>query len=176
MLVFYFFAALVILQAVISLRGGARYLAYISREMKLERREFTPRASVIAPCCGLDQGLKENLAALFAQDYPAYEIIFVTEDAGDPALAVIEEVRREQQASERVSSRVIFAGRATESGQKVHNLLAAVRHADSESEIFVFVDSDARPRPVWLRSLVGIIFIGIYPQPFIDLAQKLLPH
>jgi NADH-quinone oxidoreductase subunit N len=25
-------------------------------------------------------------------------------------------------------------------------------------------------------SLIGIIFIGIYPQPFIDLAQKLLPH
>lgn len=25
-------------------------------------------------------------------------------------------------------------------------------------------------------SLVGIIFIGIYPQPFIDLAQKLMPH
>ncbi|PYS50503.1 MAG: NADH-quinone oxidoreductase subunit N [Acidobacteria bacterium] len=25
-------------------------------------------------------------------------------------------------------------------------------------------------------SLVGIIFIGIYPQPFIDIAQKLLPH
>jgi len=25
-------------------------------------------------------------------------------------------------------------------------------------------------------SLVGIIFIGIYPQPFIDIAQKLMPH
>jgi NADH-quinone oxidoreductase subunit N len=25
-------------------------------------------------------------------------------------------------------------------------------------------------------SLVGIIFIGVYPQPFIDLAQKLMPH
>jgi NADH-quinone oxidoreductase subunit N len=25
-------------------------------------------------------------------------------------------------------------------------------------------------------SLIGIIFIGIYPQPFIDLAQKLMPH
>ena len=25
-------------------------------------------------------------------------------------------------------------------------------------------------------SLVGIIFIGVYPQPFIDIAQKLMPH
>lgn len=25
-------------------------------------------------------------------------------------------------------------------------------------------------------SLIGIIFIGIYPQPFVDLAQKLMPH
>src|SRR5918912_2729887 len=123
MYIFYFFAALLIVQAIISLRGGALYLSYIRRETARETQSFTPYASVIAPCRGLDQGLRENLAALFRQDYPAYEIIFVTDEANDPALAVIEEVRRE---NEKRPVRVVVAGGATRSGQKVHNLRAAI--------------------------------------------------
>ncbi len=153
MWVFYIFASLLVIQSVVSLRGGLRYLAYVRRELAKENAGFTPYASVIAPCRGLDQGLRENLAALFHQDYTAYEIIFVTDSAADPALAVVEEVRREFGA--RVRSRVLLAGEATRGGQKVHNLRAAVGQADAESEIFVFVDSDARPRENWLRQLVA---------------------
>lgn len=155
MWVFYFFAALLILQALISLRGGARYLSYIRREMLTEPPRFTPYASVIAPCRGLDQNLEENLRALFHQDYPAYEIIFVTGEGSDPALAVVEKVRREMREAGNKESRVIIAGRASACGQKVHNLRAAIREADSESEVFVFVDSDARASADWLRSLVA---------------------
>jgi ceramide glucosyltransferase len=155
MWVYYFFAALLLLQAVISLKGGARYLSYVRRETARDRPDFTPYLSVIAPCRGLDQGLHENLAALFRQDYPAYEIIFVTDRADDPALAVVEEVRREFGASPYVAARIVIAGEATESGQKVHNLCAAVDKTDPKSEVFVFVDSDARPRARWLRSLVA---------------------
>jgi cellulose synthase/poly-beta-1,6-N-acetylglucosamine synthase-like glycosyltransferase len=155
MWVFYFFAALLVLQSIISLRGGVHYLSYIRRETGKDIRDFTPFVSVIAPCRGLDQGLHENLAALFCQDYPAYEIIFVTDSSEDSALAVIEEVRREFGAMAHVTTRVVIAGDATESGQKVHNLRAAVKKANPESEAFVFVDSDARPRARWLRSLVA---------------------
>jgi ceramide glucosyltransferase len=155
MWVYYFFAALLVLQAVISLQGGVRYLSYIRRETAGERPDFTPYVSVLAPCRGLDQGLRENLAALFLQDYPAYEIIFVTDRADDPALVIIEEMRREFGANSQIASRIVIAGEATESGQKVHNLRAAVLKAGPGSEVFVFVDSDARPRAGWLRSLVA---------------------
>jgi ceramide glucosyltransferase len=50
---------------------------------------------VIAPCRGLDEGLRENLAALFMQHYPAYEIIFVTDTETDASVAVFEEINRE---------------------------------------------------------------------------------
>jgi len=152
---FYFFAALLVLQSIISLRGGVQYLSYIRRETGKDRRDFTPFVSVIAPCRGLDQGLHENLAALFHQDYPAYEIIFVTDSAADSALAVIEEVRREFGVMAHVTTRVAIAGEATGSGQKVHNLRAAVKETNPKSEAFIFVDSDARPRSGWLRSLVA---------------------
>jgi cellulose synthase/poly-beta-1,6-N-acetylglucosamine synthase-like glycosyltransferase len=156
MWVFYFFAALLIIQAVISLQGGVRYLSYIRRETTaMVNPDFTPYASVLAPCRGLDQGLRENLRALFRQDYPAYEIIFIVDNADDPALAVIEDLRREFGASASVTSRVVIAGEAKGSGQKVHNLRVAVGHTQPKSEVFVFVDSDARPRGGWLRSLVA---------------------
>jgi len=155
MYIFYFFAALLMIQAIISLRGGAHYLSYIRQETGKENQAFTPYVTVIAPCRGLDQGLRENLAALFRQDYPAYEIIFVTDSAEDAALSLIEELRREFSEVENVKTRVLVAGEAVASGQKVHNLCAAVVAVNSESEALIFVDSDARPQPGWLRALVA---------------------
>lgn len=57
--------------------------------------------------------------------------------------------------SPRLGSKLIMAPKATNSSQKVENLREAVLHADSKSEAFVFVDSDARPNKDWLRLLVG---------------------
>lgn len=155
MWLFYFFSLIVIWLGIKSLLDGFHFLAYVRREMGKELPAFTPFASVIVPCRGLDQGLRENLNALFLQDYPAYEIIFVTEDAHDPALTVIEELRRTFTGKSNVSARVIHAGKAAESGQKVHNLIAAVREASEDSSVFIFVDTDARPPALWLRTLVA---------------------
>lgn len=155
MWVFYFFAAIVVWQGVMSLIGGVRFLSYVRREMERPPLDFTPFISLIAPCRGVDQGFKENLTALFMQDYPAYEIIFVTDKADDLSIPVIEDVRWEFEELWYRSSRLVIAGEATESGQKVHNLLAAIKEADDKSLAFVFVDTDARPSPEWLRSLVS---------------------
>jgi cellulose synthase/poly-beta-1,6-N-acetylglucosamine synthase-like glycosyltransferase len=155
MWVFYLFAALLIWQGLVSLFGGARFLAYVRREMNDAPARFTPFASIIAPCRGLDQGLRDNLDALFRQDYPAYEIIFVTDNAADPALAVIEEARSEWSRKTQTRTRVLIAGAATAGGQKIHNLRAGIEQVDAASEVLVFVDTDARPRPSWLASLVA---------------------
>ncbi|HLL76461.1 MAG TPA: glycosyltransferase [Pyrinomonadaceae bacterium] len=155
--VFYFFATLLLLQSLLSLRGGFRYLSYFRRELARPPADYAPRATVVVPCRGLDQDLTENLSALFRQDYPEYEIVFAADSAEDPALEVAGELAArltpERPAVKRV--RAIVAGRAQGRGQKVHNLIAAVRAADPSSEVFVFVDTDARPRPDWLRSLVA---------------------
>ncbi|HVF55967.1 MAG TPA: glycosyltransferase family 2 protein [Pyrinomonadaceae bacterium] len=155
MLVFYFLAALVLLQSILSLRGGVRYLSYFRRELDAKRPLYMPFASVIVPCRGLDQGLHANLSALFAQLYPVYEIVFVSDRAADPAFAVAEEVHRRLGGESAARVRFVVAGRARESGQKVHNLRAAVCETNPASEVFVFVDTDARPRADWLRSLVA---------------------
>lgn len=159
--VFYFFAAIVICLGILSLRGGQRFVQYLRIDTARPLPDFTPFVSVIAPTRGLAQGLHENLTALYQQEYPDYEIIFVTDDERDASIRVIEEVKRSVASATRlstdkkVSTKVVIAGAAVASGQKVHNLRAAVGEVDSRSEVLVFVDADARPQVGWLRSLVA---------------------
>jgi ceramide glucosyltransferase len=155
MLAFYALAALVLLQSLLSLRGGVRYFEFFRRGLDARRALYMPHASVFVPCRGLDQGLRANLAALFRQHYPSYELVFVSDSADDPALAVAASLAAEFEGQTVARARFVVAGRAGSSGQKVHNLLAAVAESDSASEVFVFVDTDARARPDWLRSLVA---------------------
>jgi cellulose synthase/poly-beta-1,6-N-acetylglucosamine synthase-like glycosyltransferase len=155
MWVFYCIAALVLLQSALSLRGGLRYLAFFQRELDAPRSLYMPLASVVVPCRGLEQGLRANLSALFRQLYPAYELVFVSDRADDPALDLARQLSLEFEGETVARTRFVVAGRATASGQKVHNLLAAVSEVDPASEVFVFVDTDARTRADWLRSLVA---------------------
>jgi cellulose synthase/poly-beta-1,6-N-acetylglucosamine synthase-like glycosyltransferase len=152
---FYTLAALVLLQSLASLRGGVRYFAFFRQRLDARRALYMPFASVFVPCRGLDQGLRSNLSALFLQHYPSYELVFVSDRSDDAALAVAESLAAEFEGQTVARVRFVVAGRAKNSGQKVHNLLAAVAESDASSEVFVFVDTDARARPDWLRSLVA---------------------
>src|SRR4029079_11972098 len=155
MLVFYFFAAIVIWLGILSLRGGIRFAAYVHSETAKPLADFTPFVSVFAPCRGLEDGLEANLTVLFQQDYPAYEIIFVSDSADDPSLALIRKLIEDREPGGGISTKIVVAGSATDSGQKVHNLRVAVLESDSTSEVLVFVDTDAKPQATWLRSLVA---------------------
>lgn len=149
--VFYFFAAVLILISFKSFRGGLRYFRFFRSEISRPRSEFSPFATVIAPCRGLDDGLAKNLSGLIDQDYPAYEILFVVDDESDPAVSVIAEVLPRAATK----TKLIVAGKADGCSQKVQNLRQAVLHADDRSEVFAFVDSDARPSARWLRHLIA---------------------
>ena len=94
LLIFYFFAGVSIFLGLLSLRGGVRFVRYLQKEIAKDLPDYTPFATVFVPCRGLDDGLKDNLLSLFGQDYPAFEIIFVSDSADDPAFAVIEDARQ----------------------------------------------------------------------------------
>ncbi len=118
----------------------------------LQSRRPTGRVAVFAPCKGLDVDLEGNLRALMAQDYPEFEVTFIIESADDPACAII---RRVMGDFEHVAARLVVAGHAVESGQKVHNLRMATAQLSPDLEYLAFLDSDARPRAEWLRMLVA---------------------
>ncbi len=148
---FYFFAAVLVWLSFKSLLGGIRYLKYFRDRLAQSPSGYGPFVTVIAPCKGFEEGLEENLAAVLAQEYPAFEVIFVVDDDHDPALQAIGRTT----AGRSVPTKTIVAARSEGSSQKVANLSEAVLHASRESEAFVFVDSDARPSGGWLTSLVA---------------------
>jgi cellulose synthase/poly-beta-1,6-N-acetylglucosamine synthase-like glycosyltransferase len=149
--VFYFFALVLIALSYKSFRGGINYLNFFKAELAKAPSQFTPFASVIAPCKGIDNELRENLSALLSQDYPGYEIVFVVDDETDAAVPVIRDVMSNNSRP----SKLVIAPTTTSSSQKVENLREAVLHAADASEVLIFVDSDARPDRNWLRDLIA---------------------
>ncbi len=181
--VFYLIAAVLVFMSWKSLRGGIDYLNFFKKELSRPKSDFTPFVSIIAPCRGLDEDLEKNLSALFRQDFPAYEILFVVDDENDEAASVIRkllhrratETQRENLEKDKANNKIIqknsvflrpcgknsvfakliVAGKATDTAQKVENLRESVLHVSNESTILVFVDSDARPSENWLSSLIA---------------------
>jgi ceramide glucosyltransferase len=144
-IVYYFFAALAIWIGIKSLLGGVRYADYVRREMSRPLPEFYPFVSVIAPTRGFERGFVDNIKPLLEQNYPRYEIQFVFDDPQDPSLPLVNDL----------GAKIVVSGPATDTGQKVHNLIVAVGEIDPRCEVIVFVDTDARPSSDWLRQLVA---------------------
>ena len=155
LLLFYFLAAVSIWLGLLSLRGGIRFIRHLQTELAKNYAPFTPMASVFVPLRGVDAGLQENIAAVFAQDYPNYEVVFVSDDESDPAWAIVADARRLFTRESGPTMQTVVAGPALDRGQKVHNLSVAIEHADVNSEVFVFADSDARPQSSWLWLLIA---------------------
>lgn len=148
---FYFAVVIVIWLGILSLRNGFSFASYVKEQLRQPPSDYTPFASVIAPTRGLDFGLRENIEPLFSQNYPEYEIIFVTDQPNDPSVGIIERLIR----SNSCPARIVYAGDAVDSGQKVHNLRFAVSQVHPKVEVLVFVDTDAQPHTGWLQSLVS---------------------
>jgi cellulose synthase/poly-beta-1,6-N-acetylglucosamine synthase-like glycosyltransferase len=152
-----FFCALafiLMLQSLVALLAALRLAHYSlgTRSSRFDR--YHPKAAIIVPCKGLDEGFEENIRALFAQDYRGYELIFVTESEADPAHAVLTRLIRESNHS----AWLVVAGESQGCGQKVHNLRAALDTLDAvdrRAEVIVFADSDARPTINWLAELIA---------------------
>ena len=137
-------AAVAILQGIATLIYGIR----AARHMRTfrPRRARRERISVFCPCKGTDAEFEKNIQSILEQDYPNYDVTFVVESQGDAACAALRGVG---------VSKILVAGRATDCGQKVHNLSYAVAQAGTTADILVFCDSDARFPHDWLSKLVA---------------------
>jgi ceramide glucosyltransferase len=145
---FWIFAGLsitVLLEAMISLQRVLAFHKFFIRKLKDTPVDNFPRVALLAPCKGLEFELRENIQSWYQLDYPAYQIFFIVESIEDAALPVLREFQQ---------GKLLIAGKAFDSGQKVHNLRFAVSAIPPEYEVLAFVDSDCRVKPDWLRNLV----------------------
>ena len=149
---FWFFVGPAALAAALSIRSGRKFQDYVESEILGEpdpdERPYQPPATLFLSVRGADHDLASNLASLRSQSYPDYELIVVCRDAADPAVAAARLVLGD-------GFRLVVAGPPPDdTGEKVHNLLQAVRQARPESEVFAFADSDGQVTPAWLGNLI----------------------
>lgn len=108
-----------------------------------------PPVTVLKPVHGLEPRLAENLESFFRQDYPDYEIVFGARAEGNPALRVVEELRRKYP---QVKCRVVLSGPPAWPNAKVFSLDKMI--ASSSNDYFIISDSDVRVQPEFLRSVI----------------------
>jgi len=144
-IVYYFLTVIACWFGFKSWLSGVRYARYVREETTRPLSDYHPFVSVIAPTRGLEAGFVDNVKPLLSQTYPDYEVLFVFDSPADPSLPLINDL----------GAKVVVSGPATNTGQKVHNLIVAVDRIDPRTEVIAFVDTDARPDENWLRNLVA---------------------
>jgi len=128
-----------------------RFCQYINHALEKTENGYSPKASLFIPCKGLDPDFRKNIEALFNQGYPNYELIFITASKDDPAHHVLDEIIKN---NPRVSARLYTAGIAAGRSQKINNQLKGLKEIKDDTEVLVFIDSDARPGPDFLKNLI----------------------
>ena len=108
------------------------------------------RVALVIAVKGVSDNFERFMDFVLGQEYPNYRVIFVTESADDPAHAAIS-ARVAGLDSPRVD--LIVAGEAEDTGQKVHNQLAAFELLEKEDRIVAFADGDLFGRMNWLWCL-----------------------
>ena len=106
--------------------------------------------SILKPLKGTDPGMYESLRSHCLQDYPEYEVIFGVNDPADPAVELVERLKRE---FPELPVRLILCSRDVGENTKVGNLaqmLRVTRHA-----VIVVNDSDIRVGPDYLRRVTA---------------------
>jgi len=114
-----------------------------------------PPVTLLKPLCGMEPNLRANLASFFDQEYPTFEIIFGARSGHDPALALVEELRRQYPS---VPVEIVVSGEPTEANAKIcsmRKMYAAARY-----DYLVISDSDVQVKPNYIREVVAPLLSG----------------
>jgi ceramide glucosyltransferase len=144
-------AALVLLLALLARQLEGRRLASKRRFHSPTAAVYGTPVTIVVPLGGPEHSLRDNLASWLLQDWPEREIIFVAESAFDPAVPVAESLVREHRY---VPTKIVFSGTTANRGQRVHQLLCGVRHADPDAKVVVFGGADAKAKGDAVRWMV----------------------
>jgi ceramide glucosyltransferase len=106
--------------------------------------------SILKPLKGTDPEMYESFRSHCLQNYPQFEMIFGVSDAADPAIDLVERLRKE--FPER-SIRIVICSEILGANVKVSNLVQMAREA--RYDILLVNDSDIRVPPDYLRRITA---------------------
>lgn len=128
--------------SVLAMIAARRYLAGSLPPLAIDEP-----ITILKPLAGLDLDLESNLRTFFEQDYPNFEILFAVRQPDDPAVLVVEKLRKEYP---HVPSRLLITGEPPYPNAKVFSLDRMI--AEAANDLLVMSDSDVRVSPDLLRS------------------------
>jgi ceramide glucosyltransferase len=120
------------------------------RDRAAMRWSLAPAVTVLQPLCGAEPGLYENLRSLCEQDYPDFQIVYGVRDADDPALAVVDRLRREF-PSRHID--LVIDPQRHGNNFKVSNLINMLTRA--RHDVLTMVDSDVSVGPDYLATVTA---------------------
>ena len=109
-----------------------------------------PPVTLLKPLCGSEPNLRANIASFFDQEYPEFEIIFGARSLNDPALTVVEEVRKDYPF---VPVKVIISGEPTKANAKICSMQKM--YAFARYQYLIISDSDVQVRPNYIQEVVA---------------------
>jgi ceramide glucosyltransferase len=129
--------------------------AYAVRRFTLQRSQKPrerPAVTLLKPLCGGEAGLYQNLRSFCELDYPGLQIVCGVRDPNDPAIDVVNALRKDLPGVDLVLvSNPVLHG----TNYKVSNLInmmAAAKH-----EVLVLSDSDMRVGPTYLDAVIDTL-------------------
>src|SRR6185312_14004912 len=135
-----------------------------------------PPVTVLKPLCGAEPGLEHSLRSFCEQDYAGgVQIVFGVQHPADPALAVLERLKRDYP---RLDLTVVVDPSRHGASAKVSNLINMMRAA--RHDWLVLADSDVRAPPGYLTAVAAPLAdptVGIVTCPYRGLpGQGLWSH
>ena len=139
-----------VVYSVLSVVAAFRYLSVRPPALDVHKTSAPEAISILKPLAGLDLELESNLQTFFEQDYPAFELLFAVRSGDDPAVAIVEKLRREYP---QIPARLLVTGESPYPNAKVYSLEQMLEAA--ANDLVVMSDSDIRVTPALLKTVAA---------------------
>ncbi|MBS0986261.1 MULTISPECIES: bacteriohopanetetrol glucosamine biosynthesis glycosyltransferase HpnI [Acetobacter] len=150
-------SVLALSSSVLAAAGCAQSVAGALLFRRFRKRERSPSAgeqplppvTILKPLCGTEPLLEEAIESFCQQDYPRFQILFGVQDKADPAIALVERLKKRYP---HLDMQVICHPGIYGLNRKISNLMNVLPYA--EYETLIISDSDIHVRPDYLRHIV----------------------
>jgi ceramide glucosyltransferase len=119
------------------------------RSGRVRATQSTPPVSILKPLKGTDPEMYESFRSHCLQNYPDYELIFGVSDPDDPAIELVERLKKE---FSQCAIRLMVCPKNLGANTKVSNLAQMLPEA--VYDVLLINDSDIRVEPDYLRRVV----------------------
>lgn len=110
---------------------------FLNKNDSLSNKDFSPPVTILKPVRGIDDRAYDCWVSCCKQDYPDYEIIFGVRDPDDPAIKLVEQLKKEF-PNKKIN--LVISSNSIGVSAKVSNLNNMLPFA--KNEILVISDSD----------------------------------